>query len=100
TYEFWVPVHLPGRPLLPGVLMIEAAAQMASYMSLRRSSGVKFMGFAGARDVKFRGQVVPGDRLILIGKEADFRPRRWICDAQGLVNGTLVFEATIVAMPM
>jgi 3-hydroxyacyl-[acyl-carrier-protein] dehydratase len=98
--EFWTPVHIPGRPIFPGVLMIEAAAQLASFLALHRMSGVKFLGFIGAENVKFRGQVVPGDRLYLCGVEVEFRPRRFIFAAQGLVNGTLVFEATVSGMPM
>jgi 3-hydroxyacyl-[acyl-carrier-protein] dehydratase len=98
--EFWVPGHIPGRPLFPGVLMIEAAAQLASFVYLSRGTGAKFLGFSGVEAVKFRGQVVPGDRLLLLGKAVDIRPRRIICDAQGLVNGTMVFEARITGMPM
>jgi 3-hydroxyacyl-[acyl-carrier-protein] dehydratase len=91
--------HIPGRPLFPGVLMVEAAAQLASFVFLHRMPHVKFLGFSGLNDVKFRGQVVPGDRLILLDKGVEFRPRRIICEAQGLVNGTTVFEATIIGMP-
>lgn len=98
--EFWVPGHIPGRPILPGVLIIEASAQMASFVFLQRMPGTKFLGFAGVDDVKFRGQVVPGDRLILLGKLVEFRPRRIICKSQALVNGTTVFEGTIIGMPM
>jgi len=98
--EFWVPGHIPGRPLYPGVLMIESAAQVASFATLMDLKDLEFMGFAGVDEVKFRGQVVPGDRLVLLGEPTDFRPRRVICKAQGLVNGNLVFEAKIIGMPM
>jgi 3-hydroxyacyl-[acyl-carrier-protein] dehydratase len=98
--EFWVPGHIPGRPLFPGVLMIEAAAQLASFLALHRMPGVKFLGFAGVDAVKFRGQVRPGERLIIFGKEVEFRPRRVIFAAQAVVNGTLVFEGTVIGMPM
>ncbi len=98
--EFWVPGHIPGRPIFPGVLMIEAAAQLASFLTLKRMTNVKFLGFAGVDDVKFRGQVVPGDRLLILGKQVEYRPRRCICDAQGLLNGNIVFEARITGMPM
>ena len=64
--EFWVPGHFPGRPLYPGVLMIEAAAQVSSINFLKRMEGVDFMGFAGVEDVKFRGQVKPGDRFHIL----------------------------------
>jgi 3-hydroxyacyl-[acyl-carrier-protein] dehydratase len=98
--EFWVPGHIPGRPLLPGVIMIEAAAQLAAYIMIRRRPDAGFVGFTGCDNVKFRGQVTPGQRLILLGKEVGFRPRRVICDAQGVVDGQLVFEARITGMPI
>jgi len=98
--EFWVPGHIPGRPIFPGVLQLEAAAQLASYLTLLRMTHIKFMGFAGLEGVKFRGQVLPGDRLLILGKEVECRPRRCICSTQGLVRGTVVFEATVVGMPM
>ena len=97
--EFWVPGHIPGRPIFPGVLMIEAAAQLASFICLRKMDH-EFMGFAGVDDVKFRGQVKPGDRFILLGRELELRPRRCVSVAQGLVNGQLVFEARIKGMAM
>lgn len=98
--EFWVPGHIPGRPIFPGVLMIEAAAQFASYLTKRLFSIESFIGFAGVDGVKFRGQVVPGDRLYLLIKGVNLKPRRSIFQAQGVVNGNLVFEAVITGMPI
>ncbi len=98
--EFWVPGHIPGRPIFPGVLMIEAAAQLASFMAMRMFPEIKFMGFAGVDEVKFRGQVTPGDRLYVLGKGLDFRRRRFICAAQAMVNGTMVFEGKVTGMPL
>lgn len=99
--EFWVPGHIPGRPVFPGVLMLEAAAQLASYVMLRRTHKEHgFLGFVGADEVRFRGQVVPGDRLIILGREVRFRPRLFICAAQGVVKGNIVFEAQITGMPI
>ena len=97
---FWVAGHIPGRPLFPGVLMIEAAAQVASFVCLRRLGPQQFMGFVGVEGVKFRGQVVPGDRFVVLSEEVEFRKRRSVSVAQGVVNGNLVFEAKIVGMPM
>ncbi|MFA9477485.1 3-hydroxyacyl-ACP dehydratase FabZ family protein [Phycisphaerales bacterium AB-hyl4] len=98
--EFWVPGHIPGSPVFPGVLMIETAAQLASFVCLIRLPDEAFMGFAGVDKVKFRGQVVPGDRLVLLCEETEFRRRRCVCNTQGFVNGNLVFEAVITGMPM
>ncbi|MEM9419062.1 MAG: 3-hydroxyacyl-ACP dehydratase FabZ family protein [Planctomycetota bacterium] len=98
--EFWVEGHIPGRPIFPGVLMIEAAAQLSSFITLKKMTGESFMGFAGVDAVKFRGQVKPGDRLIVLIRETEHRRRRCTCLAQGVVDGNLVFEATIKGMPM
>ena len=96
--EFWVPGHIPGRPLLPGVLMIEAAAQLSSVLYRLKSSEQRFLGFTRCDDVVFRGQVQPGDRLYLLVKEISFKARRFISASQGLVDGKLVFEAKITGM--
>ena len=98
--EFWVPGHIPGRPLLPGVLMIEAGAQLASYMLVSHDPSIKFLGFVGCEEVKFRGAVVPGDRLMILGEALEMKPRRCICKVQALVDGSLVFEAKIKGMQM
>ena len=98
TDEFWVPGHIPGRPLFPGVLMLETSAQLASFVTMSGMKEPKFLGFTGADNVKFRGQVVPGDRLILLVKQLKTSPRRFVSAVQGLVDGSLVFEATVKAM--
>lgn len=98
--EFWVSGHIPGRPLLPGVLMIEAGAQLCSIQYKKKVGNMQFLGFVRCDDVAFRGQVVPGDTLYLLGKEVSFKPRRFISAVQGVVNGTLVFEGTITGMPV
>lgn len=98
--EFWVDGHIPGRPLMPGVLMVETAAQLASFVTLTISPGIQFMGFVGIDDVKFRGQVVPGQRLLILCKAQKVTRRRSICATQGVVDDNLVFEATITGMPI
>lgn len=98
--EFWVEGHIPGRPIFPGVLMVEAAAQFASYLTKRIFPELGFIGFAGVDEVKFRGQVVPGDRLHLLIQGTNMKPRRSICTAQGVVRGNLVFDAKITGMPI
>lgn len=98
--EFWVKGHIPGRPLFPGVLMLESAAQMASYLSQEIRSDDRFLGFGGVDGVKFRGAVAPPTKMYFILKATDIRPRRTICDAQGIVDGKLVFEARITGLPI
>lgn len=100
--DFWVRGHIPGRPLMPGVLITEAAGQLCSYVYrtiVNREPGV-FLGFAGLNNVKFRGAVNPGERLVLIAKAREERHRRIVCDTQGLVNDRLVFEGEIIGMPV
>lgn len=98
--DFWVRGHIPGRPLFPGVLMIEAAAQMSSYYITKALGGSKFVGFGGVDAVKFRGQVVPPCRFVLLGRMGEIRPRRAICDCQGFVDGKMVFEGQVTGMPI
>lgn len=97
---FWVAGHIPGRPIFPGVLQIEAGAQLACFVCMSKLPQIRFMGFAGIDDVKFRGQVLPGDRLVVLCHELELRPRRSVCAAQGWVHDKLVFEATITGMPL
>lgn len=94
--EFWVSGHIPGRPLLPGVLMIEAGAQLASFYTRKFVGWKGFIGFGGVDECKFRSQVSPGCRMYVLGQKMWERHHRIYCKVQGWVNGTLAFEAGIV----
>ena len=96
--EFWVRGHIPGRPLFPGVLMIETAAQLVSYFAHRWQERDGFLGFGGVTDVKFRGTVTIGDRLVMMGEMIELRDRRCVGDTQGYVNGQQVFQGRITGM--
>jgi 3-hydroxyacyl-[acyl-carrier-protein] dehydratase len=98
--EFWVPGHIPGRPLLPGVIMLEAAAQVASFYTKVVQKWEGFVGFGGVDEVKFRTSVSPGCRIYILNKMTWKRHRRICCDSQGLVNGNIVFEAKITGVQM
>src|SRR5438552_18786151 len=93
--EFWVAGHIPGRPLLPGVLMIEAGAQLASFYTRTYVGWKGFIGFGGVDEVKFRMQVPPGVMMYILGKKLWERHHRIHCNVQGIVNGNLAFEAGI-----
>src|SRR6516225_6459024 len=99
--EFWVRGHMPDYPLLPGVLMCEAAAQLCSYYTTTQGllQG-DFIAFGGMEEVRFRGVVRPGDRLVLVGKAIRMHRRQTIFDVQGFVGSTMVFHATIIGVPM
>ena len=96
--EFWVDHHIKGRPLYPGVLMIEASAQCASWQFRHRYKHLGFLGFLRCDEAVFRGQVVPGDTFVILAEEIDANSRRFISKVQGLVRGKLVFETKITGM--
>jgi 3-hydroxyacyl-[acyl-carrier-protein] dehydratase len=99
--EFWVRGHMPGYPLMPGVLMCEAAAQLCGFYTVRaRLQDGDFVGFGGMENVRFRGTVKPGDRLVLVAKGKDLRPRRCVFDVQGFVGATMVFHGDIIGVPL
>lgn len=100
TDDWWVRGHVPGRPLLPGVLMLEMAAQVAALLARLQGGHEGFIGFGGVDNCKFRDIIVPPGRLYLVVVGTDIRPRRIKCDAQGIMNGKLIFEASITGITM
>jgi 3-hydroxyacyl-[acyl-carrier-protein] dehydratase len=99
--EFWARGHMPGYPILPGVLMCEAAAQLCSYYS--QTQGISpgdFIGFGGMENVRFRSPVRPGDRLVLVGKANRLHRRQTLFTVQGFVGSTMVFHADIIGVPL
>jgi len=100
--EFWVRGHMPGYPLMPGVIMCEAAAQLASYFAQKYDMlGAKVVGFGGMESVRFREQVRPGDRLVLAVKLLKLRRGALlVCRFQGIVNQSIVVEGQIKGVPL
>ncbi len=93
--EFWVRGHIPGRPLMPAVIMVEAAAQLSSFFVKQIYELEGFIGFAGIDSAKFRSVVEPGQRLHLLGHITKFKRRKYTCSVQGVIDGTMVFEAVV-----
>lgn len=98
--EFWVRGHMPGFPLMPGVIMCEAGAQLIGFFSKKfLVDAGSFIVFSGMENVRFRGQVKPGDRLWLVGKAVKVNRRKVTMDVQGFVKSKMVFEGTLIGMP-
>jgi len=100
--EFWIRGHIPGRPLMPGVMMIEAGAQLTCFFIKQVYEEEGFFGFAGVEEAKFRSVVEPGKRLYLLGHITKHvrrkRTSRVETSLQGVVDGKMVFEAVVVGM--
>jgi 3-hydroxyacyl-[acyl-carrier-protein] dehydratase len=97
---WWARGHIPGRPILPGVLMIEMAAHAAAYYTLVALGYQGFLVFTAVDECRFRGLVEPPCRLYFIGIGIDLRPRRAICAFQALLNGRIVLEAKLTGIPV
>lgn len=100
--EFWVRGHMPGMPLMPGVVMCESAAQISSFYTQRFDLlGADMVGFGGLEGVRFRGPVVPGDRFYVACKLIKVRRNRMIvAEFQGYVNERLVVDGQIKGIPL
>lgn len=100
--DFWVRGHMPGMPLMPGVVMLEAIAQLCSWVTQRYDLlGAEMVGFGGLEEVRFPHPVVPGDRLILMCKlEKVRRGRMIVCRFQGVVNDNVCVEGILKGIPI
>ncbi|MCA9305513.1 MAG: hypothetical protein KDA16_03215 [Phycisphaerales bacterium] len=96
--EFWCAGHIPDYPLMPGVLMIEAGAQLSSVLYYMRSGKEWFAGFTRIENTVFRGQVRPGDDLYILCVGLKYNPKRFVTQIQGVVNNEIVFDSTITGM--
>lgn len=101
TYnEPFFPGHFPGHPVFPGVLILEAMAQLVgvlAYASEPFDSSQKIMYFLGIDKAKFRKPVVPGDRMEIEVELLRRRSNIWKCAAHASVDGVLCAEAELLA---
>ena len=75
--EFWVRGHMPGMPLMPGVIMLEAAAQMSSYFVQKHDLlKAEVVGFGGLEDVRFGGPAATGSAAAVISIPVSARDDR------------------------
>ena len=99
--EFWARGHMPGFPLLPGVLMCEAAAQIAAYCTSSRGlhDGL-LMGLGGIENTRYRRSVRPGERLVLVGKGLKIRQKLTQFNVQGYVGDELAFHTDVLGFAL
>lgn len=91
--------HFPGRPIMPGVLILEALAQagcMAFYQPSDATSKIE-VAIASIRDARFRRPVVPGDSLVITAEIMKDRGQMIVLNCKAEVDGQTVAEAEILA---
>jgi UDP-3-O-[3-hydroxymyristoyl] N-acetylglucosamine deacetylase/3-hydroxyacyl-[acyl-carrier-protein] dehydratase len=91
--------HFPGHPIMPGVLQLEAMAQVAGILLLRRAELVNQVAyFMSAEDVKWRKPVLPGDTLVIDVELTKMRGRIGKAKGACKVGGEVVSEAEVTFM--
>jgi 3-hydroxyacyl-[acyl-carrier-protein] dehydratase len=100
--DFWVRGHMPNMPIMPGVLMCEAAAQLCSYQTTSQNLvGSQMLGFGGLDEVRFRGPVSPGARLVIVTERIKHRPGAMVVNRfQCFVGEDLVCEGQMRGVPL
>jgi len=95
--EPYFPGHFPDQPVMPGVLILEALAQISGLLHLASTKAWGRKAFFMAADkVKFRKPVVPGDRLILEAEILRMKGKILKTSTRATVEGELVSEAEIL----
>jgi 3-hydroxyacyl-[acyl-carrier-protein] dehydratase len=97
---WWTRGHIPGRPILPGVLQLEAAAQLLAFVTRYADGFGEFVAFGGVEDCRFRLAVEPPSRLVLVAKVQENRSRRIIGSVQGFVGDQMAIHAVISGLAM
>jgi 3-hydroxyacyl-[acyl-carrier-protein] dehydratase len=98
--EPWFVGHFPSRPIMPGVLILEALAQIGgilAYASEPFDPTTNLMYFLGIDKAKFRKPVVPGDRLDLMCEVLHHRSNVWKLRGEASVDGTLCASGELLA---
>jgi len=98
---WWAKGHIPGKPVMPGVLMIEGAAQVASFLIKKTANWEidRMVGLAGLNDVRIRGQVVPPARVYFVSGDVQLSGRRLArMPAQVFCNGQMTMEMELLGV--
>ena len=92
--------HFPGRPIMPGVLIIEAMAQLGALFAKISTGGVapgKLVVFSGADEIRFRHPVVPGDVLVMNMNLLKSKFGHWKMEGTAMVGDNLACEGVLKA---
>ncbi len=97
--EPFFPGHFPGHPVMPGVLIVEAMAQVAGILAYQSDESVrnKVTYFTGIDNAKFRKPVMPGDQIRFEIEATGCKRGIWFFTAKALVDGKVVTEAELKA---
>jgi len=91
--------HFPNKPIMPGVLIVEAMAQTGGVLAFKSFPDMKgSVFFIGIDNARFRKPVIPGDQLKFVVEVVKHKREIWVFEGQAFVNGEIVAEATIMAM--
>lgn len=90
--------HFPGNPIMPGVLVVEALAQVGGILAHKSGAKGKAVYFLSIEKVRFRKPVVPGDQLILDVRAMHVRGNVWRFSGNAFVGDKLAAEAEFTAM--
>jgi len=99
--EHYFQGHFPGKPVMPGVLIIEAMAQTSAVLvveTLGKASEGKLVYFMSVDEARFRKPVIPGDTLHIRATKEHSRRNVWKFSCVATVNGVKVADAVICAM--
>ncbi len=92
--------HFPGNPIMPGVLILEAMAQVSGILGFVTNDSKPTEGriqyFAGSNRVRFKRPVIPGDQLVLESSLIANKHSIWKFDCRALVDGNVVCVAEIM----
>ncbi len=91
--------HFPGKPIMPGVLIVEAMAQAGGVLAFKSFPDMKgSVFFIGIDNARFRKPVLPGDQLRLVVEVVKHKREIWVFEGKAFVEDELVAEARIMAM--